>query len=62
MTQQTEEMKKKAFIEIEILQMENINPSFSDGSDVFWELVITTLLLINDKKALKNKVYCRYCY
>lgn len=45
--------KKKAFIEIKILQMENINPSLSDGIGVFWELVITTLQLINDKKALK---------
>lgn len=50
---QTEEMKKKAFIEIKILQMENINPSLSDGIGVFWELVITTLQLSNDKKALK---------
>lgn len=36
--------------------METINPSFSDGSGVFWERVITTLLLIIDQKALKNKV------
>lgn len=36
--------------------METINPSFSDGSSVFWERVITTLLLIIDQKALKNKV------
>lgn len=36
--------------------METINPSFSDGSGVFWEQVITTLLLIIDQKALKNKV------
>lgn len=53
---QTEEMKKKAFIEIKVLRMETINPSFSDGSGVFWEQVITTLLLIIDQKALKNKV------
>lgn len=49
-------MKKKAFIEIKVLRMETINPSFSDGSGVFWERVITTLLLIIDQKALKNKV------
>lgn len=36
--------------------METINPSFSDGSGVFWERVIMTLLLIIDQKALKNKV------
>lgn len=53
---QTEEMEKKAFIEIKVLRMETINPSFSDGSSVFWERVITTLLLIIDQKALKNKV------
>lgn len=37
-TRQKKWKKKKAFIEIKILQMENINPSLSDGIGVFWEL------------------------
>lgn len=56
MTQPDRRNEKKAFIEIKVLRMETINPSFSDGSGVFWERVITTLLLIIDQKALKNKV------
>lgn len=56
MTQPDRRNEKKAFIEIKVLRMETINPSFSDGSGVFWEQVITTLLLIIDQKALKNKV------
>lgn len=56
MTQPDRRNEKKAFIEIKVLRMETIYPSFSDGSGVFWERVITTLLLIIDQKALKNKV------
>lgn len=56
MTQPDRRNEKKAFIEIKVLRMETINPAFSDGSGVFWEQVITTLLLIIDQKALKNKV------
>lgn len=54
MTQPDRRNEKKAFIEIKVLRMETINPSFSDGSGVFWERVITTLLLIIDQKALKK--------
>lgn len=56
MTQPDRRNEKKAFIEIKVLRMETINPSFSDGSGVFWERVITTLLLIIDQKALKTKL------
>lgn len=56
MTQPDRRNEKKAFIEIKVLRMETINPSYSDGSGVFWERVITTLLLVIDQKALKNKV------
>lgn len=41
-------MEKKVFIEIKVLRMEIINLFFSDGSGVFWERVITILLLIID--------------
>lgn len=46
MTQPDRRNEKKAFIEIKVLRMETINPAFSDGSGVFWERVITTLLLM----------------
>lgn len=62
MTQPDRRNEKKAFIEIKVLRMETINPSFSDGSGVFWERVITTLLLIIDQKSFKKQSYCRYSY
>lgn len=62
MTQPDRRNEKKAFIEIKVLRMETINPSFSDGSGVVWERVITTLLLIIDQKSFKKQSYCRYSY